>query len=105
MRNVTPPIPSHSIAEQAGAGAHAAIREQKKRYIAARVVGIDPDAEWTEGGPGMRGGPLAAARCAFMNVLSIIRVPPWLPGGTSSWNIRAKIPIRDQQENRSYRVL
>ena len=44
------------IAEQAGEGAYAAIREQKDRYVAALVVGVDPDAEWTESGQGMDGG-------------------------------------------------
>ncbi|TPE61837.1 intradiol ring-cleavage dioxygenase [Sandaracinobacter neustonicus] len=43
------------IAAEAGEGAYAAIREQKDRYIAALVVGIDPAARWTEGGPGGRG--------------------------------------------------
>ncbi|MDF3362730.1 intradiol ring-cleavage dioxygenase [Sulfitobacter sp. Ks41] len=47
------------IATQAGEGAYAAIREQKDRYIAALVVGVDPDAEWSEGGQGM-GGPMGA---------------------------------------------
>ena len=47
------------IAMEAGEGAFAAIREQKDRYIAALVVGIDPAARWREGGPGGRapGGP------------------------------------------------
>ncbi|WP_273691307.1 intradiol ring-cleavage dioxygenase [Ketogulonicigenium vulgare] len=49
------------IAAEAGEGAYCAIREQADRYIAALVVGIDPDATWTEGGQGMggpgRGGP------------------------------------------------
>ena len=44
-------------------------------------------------------------RCAFMNVLSIINVSPWLPGCASSWSICAKMPIRDQPVNRLYRVL
>lgn len=44
------------IATQAGPGAHAAIREQPGRYIAALVVGIDPDADWKEAGQGMAGG-------------------------------------------------
>ena len=43
------------IAAEAGEGAYAAIREQKDRYIAALVVGIDPAARWSEGGPGGRG--------------------------------------------------
>ena len=45
------------IAAQAGQGAYCAIREQKDRYVAALVVGIDPDAEWHESGQGMAGGP------------------------------------------------
>ncbi|MGE4324361.1 MAG: intradiol ring-cleavage dioxygenase [Sphingobium sp.] len=44
------------IAGQAGQGAYCAIREQKTRYVAALVVGIDPKAEWHEGGQGMPGG-------------------------------------------------
>ena len=43
------------IATQAGEGAYAATSEQKDRYIAALVVGVDPDAEWSEGGQGMAG--------------------------------------------------
>ncbi len=45
------------IAEQAGQGAYCAIREQKDRYVAALVVGIDPKAQWRESGQGMAGGP------------------------------------------------
>lgn len=45
------------IAEQAGEGAYCAIREQKDRYVAALVVGIDPNAQWRESGQGMIGGP------------------------------------------------
>jgi len=45
------------IAEQAGQGAYCAIREQKDRYVAALVVGVDPNAQWREGGQGMAGGP------------------------------------------------
>ncbi|WP_261395347.1 intradiol ring-cleavage dioxygenase [Salipiger bermudensis] len=46
------------IAQQAGEGAYAAIREQKARYDAALVVGIDPQAESTEGAMGRpAGGP------------------------------------------------
>jgi protocatechuate 3,4-dioxygenase beta subunit len=45
------------IAAQAGEGAYCAIREQKDRYIAALVVGVDPTAEWAERGQGMRGPP------------------------------------------------
>lgn len=41
------------IAAQAGEGAFAAIREQKDRYVAALVVGVDPEAEWDEAGQGM----------------------------------------------------
>jgi len=44
------------IAAQAGEGAFTAIREQPDRYVAALVVGIDPNATWSERGPGMRGG-------------------------------------------------
>ncbi|MBK1881402.1 intradiol ring-cleavage dioxygenase [Luteolibacter pohnpeiensis] len=43
------------IATQAGEGSYCSIREQKDRYIAALVVGIDPKAEWKEGGQGMGG--------------------------------------------------
>lgn len=48
------------IAEQAGEGAFAAIREQKDYYDAALVVGINPLATSTDsapGGPGGAGGP------------------------------------------------
>jgi protocatechuate 3,4-dioxygenase beta subunit len=45
------------IAEQAGQGSYCAVREQKDRYIAALVVGVDPNAEWSEGGQGMGGPP------------------------------------------------
>lgn len=44
------------IAAEAGEGAHCAIREQRDRYVAALVVGIDPTAEWRERGP-FGGGP------------------------------------------------
>lgn len=50
------------IAQQAGEGAFAAIREQKARYDAALVVGIDPQAESTEGAMGRR--PAARRRAA-----------------------------------------
>ena len=45
------------IADQAGQGAYCAIREQKDRYVAALVVGVDPNAQWQESGQGMAGGP------------------------------------------------
>ena len=44
-----------SVAQQAGEGAFAAIREQKERYDAALVVGIDP-----QGGAGQAPQPSAA---------------------------------------------
>jgi protocatechuate 3,4-dioxygenase beta subunit len=45
------------IAAAAGEGAYCAIREAKERYVAALVVDVDPAAEWTERGQGMRGPP------------------------------------------------
>ncbi len=46
------------IAAQAGEGSYCSIREQKDRYIAALVVGVDPEAQWTEQNQGMNGfGP------------------------------------------------
>lgn len=63
---------SDGIAEQAGQGAYAAIREQKERYVSALVVGIDPDAEWSESGQGMAGGPPSGGAGA---------PPPGGPGG------------------------
>lgn len=44
------------IAAQAGEGAYAAIREQSDRYVAALVVGIDPNATWSERSHAMPGG-------------------------------------------------
>ena len=52
-----------TIAEQAGDGAQAAVREQPDRYVAALVVGIDRSATSSQGGTGDRpagpppGGP------------------------------------------------
>jgi len=48
------------IAAQAGEGSYCAIREQKDRYSAALVVGIDPAAEWKEQNQGMNGAPPGA---------------------------------------------
>lgn len=45
------------IAAAVGEGAQCMIREQRDRYVAALVVGIDPDAQWSARGPGMGGRP------------------------------------------------
>lgn len=45
------------IAEEAGEGAYCAIREQRDRYSAALVVGIDPKSRWRESGFGAGGPP------------------------------------------------
>lgn len=45
------------IAAQAGEGAYCAIREQRDRYVAALVVGLDPKSEWREADRGMGGPP------------------------------------------------
>lgn len=53
---------SDGIAQQAGDGAYAALREQSEGYVAQLVVGVNPDAvsEAGNGGPGGAGGPNGA---------------------------------------------
>ena len=44
------------IAEDAGEGAYAAVREAPDRYVATLVIGVDPTAVSQGGGPGRPGG-------------------------------------------------
>ena len=44
------------IAEDAGEGAYAAVREASDRYVATLVIGVDPTAVSQGGGPGGPGG-------------------------------------------------
>ncbi|MCB1337812.1 MAG: intradiol ring-cleavage dioxygenase [Maritimibacter sp.] len=70
------------IAQAAGDGAYAAIREQSERYVAELVVGVDPAAVSTEGaGPGAGGPPPGSDQAGIgANSGSALRLVPGVQG-------------------------